>query len=483
MKVYMLNPPYYPHFGRGMRWQDVGRGGTLYYPLWLAYATAVVEEEYKMKLVDAPAWNWSKEDVIEDVKRIKPDLIVMDSSFPSLNNDLSVAEIIKENCSDAKITLVGPPASQLPEKILESNGIDIVARGEYDFTIKEIAETIEKEGSFENIKGISYKDNGKMIRNLDKKFTDSEDLDKIPFVSKVYKKHLRVEDYFLGTSLYPEVQIFAGRGCPFKCTFCSWPQTLMGRKYRIRSIQNILDELEWIQENLPQVKEVFLDDDTFTVNGRYIRAFCDEFKKRKLNVVWSCNVRVGLDYETMKKMKDANCRLLIVGYESGSDTILKNVKKGITVKDSKQFARDAKKAGLLVLGDFVVGLPGENKETIEATKRLIREVKPELLQVAPATPFPGTEFYEWCKENGYLLTDEPNEYLDNQGHQKSVISYPGLSNHEIVQAVDEMLKGHYLSLRYIPLAMRQIFRRHGLDELKRFLYSARIFIRYILNRR
>ena len=482
MKVYMLNPPYYPHFGRGMRWQDVGRGGTLYYPLWLAYATGVVEEEYKTKLVDAPAWNWSKKDVIEDVKRFKPDLIVMDSSFPSLDNDLSIAEMIKENYLDGNITLVGPPASQLSEKILESSGIDIVARWEYDFTIKEIAETIEKDGSFENINGISYKENGKMMHNPDRKFTDSEDLDKIPFVSKVYKKHLRVEDYFLGTSLYPEVQIFAGRGCPFKCTFCSWPQTLMGRKYRIRSIQNILDEQEWIQENLPQIKEVFLDDDTFTVNKRYIRAFCDEFKERKLKVVWSCNVRVGLDYETMKKMKDANCRLLIVGYESGSNVILKNVKKGITVEESKQFARDAKKAGLLVLGDFVVGLPGENKETIEATKRLVREVKPELLQVAPATPFPGTEFYKWCKEKRYLLTDDPNEYLDNQGHQKSVISYPELSNHEMVQAVDEMLKGHYLSLRYIPLAMRQIFRRHGLDELKRFLYSTRIFIRYILNR-
>ena len=480
MRIYMLNPPYLPHFGRGARWQEIGRAGTLYYPIWLSYATAVVEQEHETKLVDAPAWNWDREDVIADVKRFKPDLIVMDSSFPSLNNDIDVAGFIKQNYDkDVKIILVGPPASQFPEEILRNNYIDIVARWEYDFTLREIAEVLEENGDFKNIKGISYKENDEIIHNLNREFTSSEDLDKIPFVSRVYKKHLNIRDYFLGQSLYPELQIFTGRGCPNQCTFCAWPQTLMGRKYRVRSIQNVLDELEWIQENLPEVKEVFFEDDTFTINKKWVLEFCKEYRK-KLDITWSCNARADtLDFGAMKEMKKANCRLLIVGYESGSDEILKNIKKGITLGQIKQFAKEARKARLLVHGDFIIGLPGETKETIELTRKLIKETKPDILQVSVASPFPGTEFYNWCRGNGYLLTDDPNEYLDEQGHQKAIVSYPELTNEEMVKEVDEILKGYYMSLSYVPLALRQVFRKHGFDEMRRLWYSTKMFMGYI----
>jgi len=481
MKVYMLNPPYIPHFGRGMRWQDTGRAGTLYYPIWLSYATAVVEQEYETRLVDAPAWNWSRGDVIEDVKRFKPDLIVMDSSFPSLKNDIEVAEEIKRNC-EAKIVLVGPPASQFPDEILSSDGIDIVARWEYDFTVRDIAKALEENRDFKDIKGISYKENGKIIHNPNREFTTSEDLDRIPFVSKVYKKHLNIRDYYLSSSLYPEVQIFTGRGCPYLCTFCSWTQTLMGRKYRVRSISNVLDELEWIQENLPEVKEVFFEDDTFTINKKRVLEFCKEYRERGLDITWACNARADLDYETMKEMKKANCRLLIVGYESGSDEILRNIKKGITVEQIRRFAKDARRAGLLVHGDFIIGLPGETKETIELTRKLIKETKPDILQVSVASPFPGTEFYKWCEENGYLLINDPNEYLDGQGHQKAIISYPWLTAEEIVQKVDSILREYYLSLGYVPVALKQVFRKRGIEEAKRLYHSAKMFMRYIKGR-
>jgi anaerobic magnesium-protoporphyrin IX monomethyl ester cyclase len=484
MKVYLLNPPYLPHFGRGARWQDSGRGGTLYYPIWLSYATAVVEQEHETRLVDAPAWNWSKEDVVKDVKKFKPDLIVVDSSFPSLNNDIGVMEFIKQGYGgDAKIVLVGPPASQFAEEILRSDGIDFVARWEYDFTLKEMAEAIEGNRNLKDIKGISYKENGKIIHNPNREFTSSDDLDKILFASRVYKKHLDIRDYFLGQSLYPEVQIFTGRGCPNQCTFCAWPQTLMGRKYRVRSVQNVLDELEWIQDNLAEVKEVFFEDDTFTINKKRVLEFCKEYKERGFDITWSCNARADtLDLERMKEMKKANCRLLIVGYESGSEEILKNIKKGITVKQIKEFAKNARKARLLVHGDFIIGLPGETKETIEMTKKLIKEVKPDILQVSVASPLPGTEFYKWCKENRYLLINNPDEYLDGQGHQKAIISYPNLSSEEITKAVDEILKDYYMSLSYVPLALRQVFRKHSMDEMRRIFYSMKMFIRYIANR-
>jgi len=482
MKIYLLNPPYFPHFGRGARWQDTGRGGTLYYPIWLSYAAAALENNHEIKLVDAPAWNWSRDDVLDDIKMFNPQLVVVDSSFPSLNNDINVAESIKQIYDDIKIVFVGPPTSQFPEKILENGIIDFVAKWEYDFTLKEIAEKLETNESFKEIAGISYRDGDKIVHTQPRDFTNSSDLDGIPFVSKIYEKYLNINDYFLGQSLYPQVQIFTGRGCPNGCTFCSWPQTLMGKKYRVRSIQDVLDELEWIEKNLPYVIEVFFEDDTFTIDTKRVVEFTDGYLKRNLKITWSCNARATLDYETMKKMKKSNCRLLIVGNESGNDEILKSISKGITVSDIRNFAKSAKKAGLLVHGDYIIGLPGETKETIENTKNIIKETKPDILQIAVASPFPGTEFYNWCKEGGYLLTDDPNEYLDEHGHQKAIISYPELSNKEMVKEADAILKGYFMSLRYVPLAFRQIMRKHGLDEMRRLWHSTKMFLGYVKER-
>ena len=208
-----------------MRWQDTGRGGTLYYPIWLSYATGVVEQKYETRLVDAPAWNWNFDDVLRDIIKFSPDLVVLDSSFPSLKNDINVAENLKTEL-DCMTIIVASPASQFAGNILASKkGIDIVARYEYDFTINEIAESVEENNQFAHIQGISFKQNNKIVHNSDRPFTSSAELDTIPFVSKVYKKHLNIKDYFLGSSLYPEVQIFSGRGCPSFCTFCCWPQT------------------------------------------------------------------------------------------------------------------------------------------------------------------------------------------------------------------------------------------------------------------
>ena len=483
MKIYLLNPPFQLNFNRPGRWQgSVGRGGTLDYPKWLAYATGVLEEGFDVRLVDAPARKLGKEEVIKDAKKFNPDLIVVDSNFSSLRNDIDVVVSLKA-CTEAKTVLVGPPTSQFPEQILQNDGVDMVARFEYDFTLKEIAESLEKDNGLKGIKGISYKENGKIIHNPNREFTTSEDLDKMPFVSTVYKKHLNIKDYFLSQSLYPEVQIFTGRGCPYKCTFCSWPVTLMGRKYRARSAENIADEFEWIKENLPEVKEIFIEDDTFTINKKLVREVCEEIKRRKIDVTWSCNARADMDYETMKKMKEAGCRLLIVGYESGSDEILKNIKKGVTTEQMKNFTKEAKKVRLMIHGDFIVGLPGETKETANKTVEFIKELKPNILQVAVATPIPGTEFYNWCKENGFLLTDDLEESLDNWGAQKCIISYPEFTKEDIENYVDKALKEYYLSPSFIPIAMKNVLRKNGLHELKVMVMSAKVFLGYMGRRR
>jgi len=478
MRFYLLNPPYFPNFGREMRWQDTGRGGTLYYPLWLSYAAGKLEEEHEVRLVDAPAWHWEMDRVMEDLRAFAPHMVVVGTSFTSVDNDLEVGEELKQ--VDVPVAMVGPPTSQFAEKMLEV--ADVVARYEYDFTLAELAEKMERGEDIGSVKGISYWRDGEIIHNPDRPLSTSEDLDALPFVSKVYHKHLNLYHYFLNYSLYPMVQVFAGRGCPHRCTFCSWPQSFTGRKYRVRSVENMLEEMEWIERNLP-VKEVFIEDDTFTISKGRVKEFSRGYLDRGLSVSWSCNARVDtLDLETMREMRKANCRFLIVGFESANQDILDNIKKGTTVEQAREFAHNVKEAGLLLHADFIIGLPGESEETIEETRNFIKEIKPEQLQVSVCSPFPGTELYDWCRDKGYLLTDDPNEYLDEQGHQKAIISYPQLSKEEMVRKVDEILKEYYMSLSYVPLALRQVLRENGIDEFRRLWHSVKMFSGYIKGR-
>jgi radical SAM superfamily enzyme YgiQ (UPF0313 family) len=374
--------------------------------------------------------------------------------------------------------LVGPPASQFDETMLGDGHVDVVGRYEYDLTIRDIAAATEKGTDLEKVPGISYKQDGRTIQTPDRLFMTSEQLDAIPFVTSVYKKHLDIRDYVLSHALHPMVQIFTARGCPNRCTFCSWPRTFMGMKFRARSVTNVVDEFEYVNNELPAVKEIFIEDDTFTIDKRRVREVCSEIKKRELDVRWSCNARATLDYETMRIMKAAGCRLIDVGYESGSDKILKNIKKGVTTADTKAFTVDAKRAGLKILGDFIFGLPEETDDTIRQTIHFIKEIKPDMLQIAVATPIPGTEFYEWISDNGYLVESDSSKTIDESGYQRCVISYPNFSSNDLVCSVESALKEYYFSASFAKIAIRNILSRDGLYELTALAKSARVFFKH-----
>lgn len=478
MKIYLLNAPFKDNFVRCGRWQGVAaRAGTMYYPIWLSYATGVLEKEgYKVRLIDAITRKWYIDDVKEDAERFSPDLVVVDTNFSCLSNDIDIANQLKE-ATNAVSVMVGPPVSQFTEMIL-NDGIDIAARFEFDFTLRDIAEAIDNGSPLKDIKGIWYKDNGSIVHNEDRKMISSSELDEIPFVSRVYNDHLNIKDYFLNHALYPTVQIFAGRGCPNFCTFCSWPETLMGRKYRIRSVENVVDEFEYVRNELP-VNEIFIEDDAFTLSKRRIVQFCEELKRRKIETAWSCQSRATLDYDTMKIMKNAGCRLLDVGYESGNDNILNNIKKGVTAGQLRSFTNNAKKAKLKILADFVIGFTGETKETAEQTIKFIQEVKPDLLQIAVATPIPGTAFYEWCIDNKYIIATNLEESVDDDGFQKCIVSYPWLSRDDIELYVDKALKEYYLNPSYILIAIKNILSEGGVGELRMMAKSTKIFYKYL----
>ncbi|TES87488.1 MAG: radical SAM protein, partial [Dehalococcoidia bacterium] len=426
MNVLMLNPPFKGRFSRTSRSPAVTLGGTIYYPFWLAYATGVLEQSgFQVSLIDAPAQGLSVADVIEQVKNEPPQLIVVDTSTPSIYSDVKVAEQFKESFPSSFVTLVGTHPSALPEETLKlSEKVDAVAVGEYDYTMRDLASCLEKREDLRTVDGLVFRDGKQIIRNKPRVLI--ENVDALPFVSEVYKRHLNIRDYYFAAANYPMVMIITGRGCPYKCFFCVYPQTFHSRKYRSRSAASVVDEFQWIAQNIPQVREIGIEDDTFTIDQERVKEICRQILERGIKIKWYCNVRVSLELETMRWMKKAGCRLVTVGFESADQESLNRMQKGITVAQIRQFVQDTRKAGLLVHGCFIIGNPGETTETMDKSLEMARELNCDTMQFFPLLVYPGTEAYRWAQENGYLVSESFADWADDAGMYRSVLNIPGL---------------------------------------------------------
>jgi radical SAM superfamily enzyme YgiQ (UPF0313 family) len=267
------------------------------------------------------------------------------------------------------------------------------------------------------------------------------------------------------------VALYSTRGCPAQCTFCLWPQTLSGHPWRKRSSDDVAREMAKAKEYWPYVKEFFFDDDTFNIQKARTIELCAKLKP--LGLTWSCTSRVTTDYETLKAMKEAGCRLLIVGYESGDPQILKNIKKGATVERARQFTKDCHKLGLVIHGDFILGLPGETRQTIRNTINFAKELDVETIQVSVAHAYPGTELYDHVVKNGFLAADA--KMVDEGGHQMVQIQYPDLPAEEVMEMVHRFYDEYY----FRPKAAFRILRKAAFDssERKRLYKEAKSFLK------
>ena len=448
MKILFLNLPYEFEISRASRWPEKTKSGTQYYPYWICYAAGVcMDRGYDVDLVDCIARKLTTEQTVELVKQSNADYIMGEITTSTCHHDYQVLTAIKKACPNVKILIGGTHATVLSTKVMEEcPAIDVVARQEYDFTLDEIMKNWD---NLSEVKGITYRNqSGEIIFQPDRPWT--EDLDELPMVSKVYEKFLDVNDYCYAFAQKPMIQIFSSRGCPFHCNFCSYPESMSGRRFRRRSVKNFVDELEYIHNNMPYIREIFIEDDTFTVDKKRVVEVCDEIQRRGLKLVWSCNTRVDtLDYDTMKRMKEAGCRLLVVGYESGSQKVLDETRKGIKREQSEEFARNTKKLGIKVFGCFMIGLKGDNRETIEETFRFAKKLYPDMVFFQQAVPFPGTAFYQWAKENGYLRTEDYSKWLNKDGYLDCLVDYPYADHKEIEKIRDNLMSRYYFSFTYI----------------------------------
>jgi hopanoid biosynthesis associated radical SAM protein HpnJ len=433
MRTLFLHPPSFDGFdgGAGSRYQARREIRSFWYPTWLAQPAALVDDS---RLVDAPPARLRLPDILPLAHDYE--LVVMHTSTPSFASDIKVAEALKDTNSRLKIGMVGAKVAVEPEASLRASpAVDFVAREEFDFTIKEVADG----APFDAIDGLSYRAaDGSIRHNRDRAML--EDMDALPFVSTVYKRDLKPENYFIGYLLHPYLSLYTGRGCRSKCTFCLWPQTVGGHRYRVRSVGHVVEEIRLAQRWFPEVKEFFFDDDTFTDDRPRAEAIARELGR--LGVTWSCNAKANVPRATLEVMRDNGLRLLLVGYETGNQQILNNIKKGMRVDIARRFTRDCHDLGITIHGTFILGLPGETKETIEETIRFAGEINPHTIQVSLAAPYPGTYLYRQALENGWLDLDHA-ELIDERGVQIAPLHYPHLSHTEIFESLETFYKRFY----------------------------------------
>ncbi|HXD46452.1 MAG TPA: hopanoid biosynthesis associated radical SAM protein HpnJ [Pseudolabrys sp.] len=433
MRTLFLQAPSFEGFdgGAGSRYQAKREIKSHWYPTWLAQLAAMVPDS---KLIDAPPHGITLGEIVPQAKDY--DLVVMHSSTPTFASDIATARALKDVNPKLKVGLVGANVAIAPRQSLEKAGpVDFVTAKDYDFTIRDVAQGMD----FAEVSGLCYRDSNGDIQETAARTTLTE-MDDLPFVTPVYKRDLKIENYFIGYLKHPYISFYSGRGCKSRCTFCLWPQTIGGHKYRTRSVENVIEEIRWAKAAMPQVKEFFFDDDTFTDDLPRAEAIARELGK--MGVEWSCNAKANVPRETLKVLRDNGLRLLLVGYESGNQQILHNIKKGMRVEVAKRFTKDCHDLGVTIHGTFIMGLPGETKETIQETIRFAREINPHTLQVSIAAPYPGTFLYKQAVENGWLTNTE-QDLVDDNGVQIAALSYPHLSHTEIFHSVEEFYRRFY----------------------------------------
>jgi len=481
MNIAFINPPFLPKYSRGSRSPAVTKSGTVYYPIWLALAAGFAEKNgHNIILVDSSAELLSPDETFNRLSGFDPDLAIIETSTGSISNDIRFSEELKIKFPSLFVCLVGNHVTACDKETLQnSKTVDAIARNEYEETVVDLAEKLQNKSFLESVLSLTWRNNEQIIVNANRPATSPEKLDSMPFASEVFKRFCSPRDYFFSAGRYPQMMLYTGRGCPYLCTFCVYPQNFYGHTYRHRSAQSIAAEFKYIEENFPEVVEVTIEDDTFTVYKKHTIEVCKLLIEQKNKLTWTCNVRADLDEETMQWMKKAGCRLVIVGFESGSNEILKLMKKGVKVEQFKA-AENARKAGLLIHACYMMGNRGETLKTMNETLTLAKKLNTDTAQFFPLMVYPGTEAYNWAKSEGLLHVNSYDEWLTPEGLHNTVVGTHDLKPQEIVDFCNYARREYYLRPAYLMVKLRTLLMHPS--ELRRTIKAFLTFYKYLFNK-
>lgn len=460
MRILFVNPPLKGwRYSRSQRSPGVIRSGTLYYPYWLAYAAGWAEQSgHDIDLIDCPADGLTVDDIVAQARTHGAGLIVFETTTGSFSADLETVSAVKLALPDSRTVLVGTHATADWQNALQRcPALDFVAIGEYDVTVADLASRLEAGQPPEEVLGLGLRSDGVLHRTLDRPLI--HDMDALPWASKIYKRFLKTPNYLFTIASHPMVMIISGRGCRARCFYCVYPQVMHGHTYRTRSPADVVAEMKWIQENMPEVKEIVFEDDTFTFDRERAREIAGLVREQGVRLPWFANIRVNVDRETLAALRQAGLRQCAAGFESGSDLLLRNMRKGQTLQQQQQFMKTCRELGILVHGCFMVGFPGETAETLDQTLKLALQLEPDSAQFYPVMPYPGTGAYAWAKENGHLATDNFDDWLNENGEHRCVIDLPTLSAADLEAFCEQATRSFHLRPRYIARKLAQAVTR------------------------
>ena len=467
--VFVLNPPVTKDFCRSARWAARSRGRVQRHPDWLLTAVAVLEEAgFSVDFLDGPVLNLERQQVLSALKKSRPGLLVFHTTTPSIDSDLGYAALTKELLPQCRTVAVGPHVTAEPEDTLKraKGGLDAVVRGEYDYTLRELATLGSSNWSpsrLAEILGICFfNSDNKPVHTMSRPYLDVNEL---PFPAW---RHINPRWYRDGGKRFPFITLISGRGCFGRCTFCRDVPLMEGNKLRMRDPALVVDEIEYDFSLFPFLREVMFETDSFTASPSHVENVCKEILKRNLKITWSCNCRTDVNLELLALMKRAGCRMLMVGFEFGTQEALDAVGKGTTLEQSARLAQAAKSGGFTIHGCFMFGAPGETMESALKTIEFAKSLPMDTVQFSGICAYPGTAMYQQARENGSLLPNTWREWVDENWEQVTVLNYPELKKEEIDRLINRGLKEFYLRPKQL---FRMAFSVRSTDDLKRKLYG------------
>lgn len=489
MRVLFLNPPFHARFSREQRSPAVTKSGTLYYPKWLSHAAGVaIREGHEVDLVDAPAGGFSVQAVIDRINAKNIDAVVCDTSTPSIINDTTVLDALKAARPALHTLMVGRHVSSLPKETLAMcSSLEAVALREYEYTVRDWLAAKDCGASLSGVDGLVWRSvSGEIITN--KPRTPIHDLDELPFVTEVYKRFLHTPDYFYGHSLWPLVVFDTSRGCPYHCSFCVYPQTFSGHIMRYRSVANVADEFEFVAREMPNIKTVMLEDDTFIVSKPRTLELANELIRRgnKLPFDANCRADIGADVQLLSTLHKAGARLFCVGFESGDAEVIKGMKKNNDDRRDAKYHQEAHKfvsrcqeGGIMVHGCFMVGNLNETPASMEKTLDFAKALRPDTAQFFPIMVYPGTTAYDEAKKRDYIQIEDWGAWLTKDGLHNSVVTLPNITHDQLVSFCDRARRSFYLAPRYLAYKLKQSLtdRRELQRNLKGFITLSKYLVR------
>lgn len=469
MKVLFLNPPFTEYAG------IEGHGGKAL-PLNLAYLAAYLRQQrpdIEIEVLDCEALELNYERIKKEIERARPNLVAITAPTPAFTQVLEVCQIVKDISPQIVTVVGGPHPTALPHQTIAEENIDILVISEGEITFAQLVDAIDKNKPLTEVKGIFFKDREGNICRTEKREL-IQNLDSLPFPARdLFQTDIYFAPPTKRMSSRKSGNMITSRGCCFQCTYCM-ASFMWQRKVRFRSIKNVADEIEECI-NKYGIGEFNFHDELFTINRERTKEFCQEIKKRNLDITWVCMCRADyIDEESLKLMKESGCRKIVFGFESGSQMILDKMKKRMALDKIEDAVRLVKKVGLKTAGNFMIGYIGESERTIKQTIRLAKKINTDTMAFFIASPYPGTEFYQIAKENNYFRKDFVWKDFTLVSNNLPPLNLPDLPAEKILYWQKKAYRQYYLSPRYI---FSRIVGIKTIVDLENLYNGAKLFLR------